>query len=119
MDRISIEQLNDKWSYEHDRVDGWTVTNRGDCDDYALTVGWIVSGHSWLRFWWNVLSFRLLFVLVTTKSGEAHIVLRWRGRYIDNISRDWNVLRGYKLRFPWVALPHVVLVKMLIGANVK
>lgn len=115
---MTLDDLNQKWVYEKDKVDGWSVTATGDCDDYALTAAYILSDQSWVKFWFNVLFFRIVFWRVHTGS-EPHLILRWKGMYIDNISREWFDTHDYKYIFPWVILPPMIAVKMIVGKFLK
>lgn len=114
MKKLPLEKFNKKWVYEADKIDGWSVTNRGDCDDYALTVAWIVSDHSWIKFWFNVFFFRVLFYHVYTGT-EDHIVLKYKGQFIDNINMSWRDDHGYKAKFPYLWLPPFVVLKVIFG----
>jgi len=115
MEKLTLKEFNDRWTYEADRIDGWSLTSRGDCDDYALSVAWIMAEHSWVRFWTNVWTFKTTFHRVRTDSGDAHIVLKHKGLFIDNIKREWREEHNYKPIFPWVWLPPFVAVKMIVG----
>jgi len=118
MRKLTLEEFNNKWVYEPDNLDGWSVTTKGDCDDYALTVAWIVAGNSWVRFWINTLLFRTTFHRVHT-GKEYHLILKHKGKYIDNITREWRDDHPYKPVFPWVWLPFFVVIKMSIGKLFK
>lgn len=116
----SLDTLNAKFRYEADVRDGWTVMRgdvlRGDCDDYALTAAFILCGESWIRFWFRVLTFQIVFVQVTVPwDGSNHLMLKFRRRYIDNIHKKWLTSRPYDLRFPPIVLPPLVAIKMLLG----
>lgn len=90
--------------------DNWTIIKDfdgkvyGDCEDYSLTLVWLISGQNKTAFWQLLKSkYSLYFVKV---GGVGHIVLldRASGKYIDNIQKklvDKSVLksRGYRFKF--------------------
>ena len=113
---MTLTQFIAAFQYKADGIDSWRIINddpMGDCDDFAITAAYIISG-SLVRMWFNIVTFRMVFLRVHTGT-EAHIVLRYKGRYIDNISPAWRDERGYWLIFPWVVIPPVVALKILIG----
>lgn len=116
MEKLTEKQYIAQFDYAPDKVDGWTVTTRGDCDDFALSMAWILSGHSYLRLAFNIAVMRVRFLYVSTPRGEAHLVLGYKGQYIDNINPTWRESHGYKRIFPWTILPPIALFKILIGA---
>ena len=118
MDKFTLEEFNERWVYEVDKVDGWSVTTQGDCDDYALSVAWIMADYSWIKFWFNVWTFRTTFHRVHT-GLEPHIVLRHKGQYIDNITKEWQEEHSYRPIFPWVWLAPFVVLKMMLGKVFK
>jgi len=119
MKKLSLKELNNKWEYRSDELDGWTVTSEGDCDDYALTVAWIAADHSWVKFWWDVATFKTLFYRVKTENGTPHLILRHKSVYIDNRYKQWLIENPYKKIFPFVWLPPFVAVKVFIGRFFK
>jgi hypothetical protein len=103
------------------RLDSWRLLRagsdgkfRGDCDDYAVTVAYLESGSSWLRFWWRTVTRQKVFWYCRTKEGESHMHLWvWGKGWIDNINPSFG-LRRFKFLFP--APVFVVVMKMLLGA---
>ena len=106
-----IDRINHNFIYQYDRdqygkPDRWKIMEGpqyvGDCEDYSLTVLWHIAGKSWFKFWLlqviGVASLRLC------KIHESHhIVLRYKGQYIDNIQQQWvkkqdMVDLGYKFK---------------------
>ena len=88
---------------------------RGDCDDYAATMLAELTGRSWVRFWWWLVTFKACFWLVTSPRGEAHITLWVRGLgYTDNWRTGFSKVEDlHKRRYP-LPWPSVAL-KLLIG----
>lgn len=108
--------------YRSDRRDTWRLLREpgpdglflGDCEDFALTVLWLMAGRSWLRLWWLVISFQAMIWNVRTAGGEAHAALWLRGHgWIDNIYPWWGECLPHRKRFPYLAplLAAVLLVK--------
>jgi predicted transglutaminase-like cysteine proteinase len=87
---------------------------RGDCDDFAMTVAYLEAG-SIARLWINILTLRTTFHRVTATEGEGHLVLKHRGQYIDNIKKYWRPTVDYKRKFPYVRGPLTIAIKLLIG----
>ena len=109
---VNVDQINANYTYRYDRdqygkPDRWKIMEGpqyvGDCEDYSLTVLWHIAGQSWFKFWLlqviGVASIRLCHL-----PGGAHIVLRYKGHYIDNIQQEWSdigTLRGKGYEFKW------------------
>jgi predicted transglutaminase-like cysteine proteinase len=113
----SIEQLNQLFRYKPDERDTWRVLTeqdcQGDCDDYSLTALYILSGTSWLKLLWNVLTMQKLMWYVRTENGNPHMALWVRGRgWICNIYPTFGPLKHKRL-FP------VLLPSLLLGLLVK
>ena len=87
-------RINDRWSI----LDVGDV-DFGDCDDYALTTAWLLSGQSTARLLMNVLRGKLDFHYCKTDRGERHLILEYRGHWIDSISRAWMDESPHRLRF--------------------
>ena len=103
------------------RFDTWRILKvsdpRGDCDDAAVTMLYILCGHSLWRFWYELI-FADTKIHYCEVRGLGHAVLYYQGGYIDNIQRRWCsrdelIERRYNFKygFYW---PQVV-VKMLMG----
>lgn len=108
--------LKSRFTWESDgRVDSYHIMPtsgpvRGDCDDYAATVLAELTGRSWLRFWWWLVTFRAVFWLVTSPKGNAHVTLWVRGLgYTDNWRNSFSKTedlhrKRYPVMWPIVAL---------------
>ena len=119
-----LDKFLANFDYEPDGwLDSWNVLSieddeAGDCDDHAATTAYIVSG-GWLMFWVNVCLFRMKFLRVLTGGGVTHIILKYKGRYIDNITGEWRYDHAYKPIFPWIILPPIVAWKLFLGKIVR
>ncbi|PHS43429.1 MAG: hypothetical protein COB05_18215 [Marinobacter sp.] len=113
---MSLKDLNARFTYTPDQGERWKILKartgplRGDCEDYSLTLLWMLSGRSMVRFWLNILSFRYTFWYCTFE-GEGHFVMYRIGHgWIDNIQRRYvrKLPNGYRLRYPLLA-PAIVV----------
>lgn len=112
--------LNRRFSYRPDKGEYWQILTgagpvQGDCEDYSLTLIWLIEGQSMLRFWWALIRFKYVIWHCTSPSGAGHAVLwMWGAGWTDNIQQRFLSSRrelaelGYKLAFPNL-LPLVVL----------
>jgi predicted transglutaminase-like cysteine proteinase len=112
----AIKTLNSKFKYKADPFrwfDHWRVMVNdgdvwyGDCEDYSLTLAWLVSDQSLIKFIWNLVTFRVLLWFVKSPNGEGHGIIKIDGLYYDNIqkkgcSKDQLKAKGYKFVFPLV-----------------
>ncbi|TNE46860.1 MAG: hypothetical protein EP341_09570 [Sphingomonadales bacterium] len=114
--------LNIRFTYRADRGESWRILRDtgqiwGDCEDYALTLIWLLEGQSTLRFWWALITFKYVLWQCHAPNGRGHIVLWRRGiGWTDNIQRrtvdrQYLKYRGYRLLFP--ILPPFVAAKFL------
>lgn len=116
---MNLEEFEKKFAYKPDTVDSWrnlTYENppAGDCDDYAVTVAYLLADKSWFKFWFDVLFFRSVFWWGYASTGSKHLMLwRWGKGWTDNIYKGWSKKNPNKHRFPMI-LPFAAI-KMLIG----
>jgi predicted transglutaminase-like cysteine proteinase len=95
----AIEKVNSLFEYQLDKeqynaADYWRVLDvdaekdQGDCEDYALTVAWLLAGQSRLKFFWMLLTgkFKICYV---TANGGGHAVLSYDSMMVDNWKRKW------------------------------
>lgn len=99
--RYTADGVVDRWTFLSDR-NGW----RGDCEDYALTLSWLVSGSVW-KFIWNLITFQHLFWFVVLPNRTTHMIVKIDGSYYDNIQqRAFSSAEldkfGYQLVFPMI-----------------
>jgi predicted transglutaminase-like cysteine proteinase len=119
-----VAHLNETWKYVYDSerhgFDRWVILKEppyeGDCEDYAITLLWLMSGKSMINFWINVITMQVQLRRVITKKGEGHVVLRIGNLYIDNWSKafvPWETMEraGHK-KFLWMYDPLLVIWKM-------
>lgn len=114
---MNLTQLNERFEYTKDQGERWTIlTNptgplKGDCEDYSLTLLWLESNKSMIKFWLNIIFCRYI-IWFCTYDGEGHVVMyRRKQGWIDNIQQQWNreLPKNYKLKWPMIA--PLVLVK--------
>jgi len=115
----TIDDLNRRFMYRSDKFDGYSLMKgdvlRGDCDDYALTAAYVLSGHSWIKFWWKLLTLQIQFIPVEAPAGR-HVMLWCEGKgYICNITRKFNKNRPFPKNFPWYYPAPWILMKMVFG----
>lgn len=106
---IYRSDIREKWRILRDEGQVW-----GDCEDFSLTLAWLISGRILWRFWWNAITFRFIIWHCVTEQGEQHACIWVRGKgWADNIYSTWSKRKRFKLIFPWIA-PMLAL-KLLIG----
>lgn len=97
---------------------GWKlISYRGDCEDFALTILYMIEG-SWAKVIWSIITFKAVFWLTHSPSNKfwpRHTVLWYRGYgWIDSSNREWRAApTPHKLRLPW--LFPLVFVMMIWG----
>ena len=80
--------LPDAWHIIHETTDGKWV---GDCEDYALTMLWLLKGKSYRAFWWSLVCGEAKVCCVgPSKWKVTHAVLRYKGHYIDNWTKEFS-----------------------------
>ena len=121
-----VAHLNETWKYLYDNdqygSDTWHIIKEppyeGDCEDYALTLLWLMSGKSMVNFWINVFTMQAQLRRVITTNGRGHVVLRIGNLYIDNWTREfvtWEEMEsqcGHK-KYLWMYDPLLVVFKMV------
>tara|TARA_B110000211_G_C13633158_1_gene358348 strand:- start:53 stop:451 length:399 start_codon:yes stop_codon:yes gene_type:complete len=127
-----IKFINDRYDYKFDQdqyqvADLWKVMALkdgrlvGDCEDYALTVLWYLSGESLMKFVWNLLTYRARIWYVTVPGGGGHALLEFDGKFIDQWKMEWtpkNVYEGV-FDFKFYYNPLIVLRKLITGYYFK
>lgn len=122
-----LKHLNFNFEYEYDkdmygRRECWRIMYnlpyKGDCEDYALTYLYEVSGRSHAKMLWNLFIGKAKICFCKVK-GEGHAVLRWKGQYLDNIqkkfcSKEYMEERSYEFHGSWFWF-NVVAVKLIKG----
>lgn len=110
-----MKELCDRFVYQSDRKDRWTILGdgnwHGDCEDFALTALWLLSGKSWLRLWWLVLTCQAVIWHAST-AGGPHVMLWVRGKgWIDNWYPVWSSYARHQRVFPYLA--PILAIKLL------
>jgi len=127
-----IAHLNETWKYLYDDdqygSDTWHIIKEppyeGDCEDYALTLLWLMSGKSMVNFWINVITMQAQLRRVITKKGEGHVVLRIGNLYADNWTQEfvtWEEMEekcGHT-KYLWMYDPILVVLKMFTSTLKK
>lgn len=117
------KELNARFTYRADQGESWRILRDegniwGDCEDYSLTLVWLMAHKSMILFWVSAFLFGFVFWQCKAPSGEGHVVV-WIAGYgwTDNIQRR-PVSRadlkrvGYKLQYP--ILPPVMVAKFVL-----
>ena len=114
---MTLDQFIAAFQYKADgRLDSWRIldeTERGDCDDHAVTAAYIVSGGI-LRMFLGVLTRRVAFYWCWTDAGQAHVVVWLKSvGFVDNLDPRISDKKQHKwnIRLPLL----FVMFKMLIG----
>lgn len=116
-----FKDVKSRFVYTRDpSLDRWKIHKtdgqiKGDCEDFALTLLWQLSGRSMWKLWLNVIFMRAMIWHVTAYNGEGHAVLWYRGFWADNMERRWYQTEEMRhtRRFPFIA--PLMAVKLLIG----
>lgn len=105
-----VDDFIHSFSYKPDGpFGGWKITWIGDCEDFALTLAYIMAGRSKRRLIWNILTFRVVFwFTLSVGRDRPHWVLWVRGHgWIDNIVRVFREEPLHRRLFPLPVLPAV------------
>ena len=96
----ALEYVADRFVYQLDKstiTDSWFVMREqdgkmyGDCEDFALTVFWFMSGKSLLKFLWNVLitgKYELHAVKSNNSDKVNHCIGCYHGNWFDNWTKN-------------------------------
>jgi predicted transglutaminase-like cysteine proteinase len=113
MIQTALQELNSKFVYQADgRVDIWRILHgegpwKGDCEDYSLTLMWLLSDKSVIKFLWHILTFKYLMWYVIMSNGEGHAIVKIDGMYYDNVQKKATSAeelkqKGYRFIFPMI-----------------
>jgi predicted transglutaminase-like cysteine proteinase len=123
-----FQYITDKKKYGF--FETWSIMDmskeiwEGDCEDYSLTVLWLMSGEKTSTFVKNVLfnrDYRMHFVKYI-RTGEGHAVLSYKGEFCDNIQKKWfkeGSAAYKKYDWKWPVFGPLVIINLLIGKIVK
>jgi len=123
-----LEELNSTWAYKYDidqyaKREYWQIMKDhpyvGDCEDYALTLLYLISGKSMWKFWFYLITGKAQIRRVTTKNGGGHAVLRFGNMWADNWTKKfvtWEEMAklGHK-KYYWFYLPQDVALKLAVA----
>lgn len=123
----AIKAVNSRFTYKSDKKN-YTIpevwkflgkTGEGDCEDYSLTVLWLVCEKNILKFFKLLLTGEYKLHFVKMSSGAGHLVMEHNGMFVDNIVKKPVVKefleQHYKYKFVYrYIFPHVVI-KMVFG----
>lgn len=119
-DKDALDHLNSRFKAKKDRVlERWRIMKEptgsleGDCEDWSLTALWYLSGKDMKTFWRNQWNGNARIWYVRADIGGRHIVLKWKGQWIDNLNPAFSDTPHYKPRIPFFA--PVVAFMMLLG----
>lgn len=118
---MTLADLHARFVWTRDKRDRWTLLDapkgplRGDCEDFAYTTLWLLSGKSWARFWWLVCTFQAVFWFTRVHGkGEKHVMLWVRGKgFTGSLHPEWSAKPHHPRMVPYIApiLAFVLLVK--------
>jgi predicted transglutaminase-like cysteine proteinase len=123
----NVKILASNWVYKSDgKVDTWRILKPneqgkyvGDCDDFVITALYLSTG-TLSKFWLALILGSAKICYVTTIAGGGHAVLKYKGMYIDNWTKEWvtkdhmqqEVKHVFSMwMYPWTT----VVIKMLLG----
>lgn len=114
---MNLNEFIGNYEYKYDTGDTWSILKpdddgkyRGDCEDFALTVLWILCDQSWLKFWFKLILGNAKLCYVNNNGG--HAVLKVGNEYIDNwtkrwVSKEYMEGLGHTFKPPLILWPHV------------
>ena len=118
-----FQYITDKKKYGF--FETWSIMDmskeiwEGDCEDYSLTVLWLMSGEKTSTFVKNVLfnrDYRMHFVKYI-RTGEGHAVLSYKGEFCDNIQKKWfkeGSAAYKKYDWKWPVFGPLVIINLLL-----
>jgi len=118
MPMMTVREFTKDFVWEADgAVDSYHILKkgeRGDCDDFAVTVAYLEAG-GLRKMWKKILTKRTQFHWCVSVHGDPHIILFVKEKgWIDNIYRDWRdePLGHTKIRYLIVFWPAI---KLIVG----
>jgi len=114
---MGVQDLNNRFQYKRDSEqyglqERWAILRNpegplvGDCEDYALTALWMLKGKDDAALHQSLKTGEAKIWFCYTPNGEAHAVLEFNGKLIDNIQKEWVSLsdlkaKGYEMSRPF------------------
>ena len=122
-----LKELNKSFKYvkdtdQYESRDAWYIMKQkpyhGDCEDYSLTLLYNLKDRSVTKLLLSLL-IRESKICFCKVDGVGHAVLKYKGRYIDNIQKKWvekgyMEKRGYDFSV-WMYIPYQVIIKLVMG----
>jgi len=96
----ALEYVSERFVYQLDKArftDAWFVMRErgehmyGDCEDFVLTVFWLMSGKALLTFLWRLLitgEYELHAVKSNGSDTVNHCIACYHGNWFDNWTKD-------------------------------
>ena len=128
-------EVASKFRYVTDKVkygffETWSVMDttktvwEGDCEDYSLTVLWLMSDKKKKAFLFNILfhpDYRMHFVRYKA-TKEGHAVLHYKGKFCDNIQQKWFTKKDEEYTrydWKWPIFGFIVCINLVLGKIIK
>lgn len=98
--------MRKQFRYESDGpLDDWEIgLTVGDCEDFSLTILYLIFGRSRKRAVLALLNGDARMIYTKTPRGAGHAVLEYRGHFIDNRFPTWTKQWRYQVRRPYSRL---------------
>ena len=123
---MNIDKANDivakGFKYQKENTDFWRVldttkeTFSGDCEDYGLTVLWLICDRNIKKFVDAILSGKAKLWFCETPYGK-HNILEYDHLFCDNIEKQWksiNYYAGKDYWFKYTHSPYLILYKVAV-----
>ena len=128
-------EVSSKFKYVTDKIkygffETWSVIDiskpvwEGDCEDYSLTVLWLMSDKKKKTFLFNILfhpDYRMHFVRYKA-TKEGHAVLSYKDKFCDNIQQKWFTKKDEeytRYNWKWPIFGFIVCINLVLGKIIK
>ena len=128
-------EVSSKFKYVTDKLkygffETWSVIDiskpvwEGDCEDYSLTVLWLMSDKKKKTFLFNILfhpDYRMHFVRYKA-TKEGHAVLSYKDKFCDNIQQKWFTKKDEEYTrydWKWPIFGFIVCINLVLGKIIK
>ena len=128
-------EVSSKFKYVTDKLkygffETWSVIDiskpvwEGDCEDYSLTVLWLMSDKKKKTFLFNILfhpDYRMHFVRYKA-TKEGHAVLSYKDKFCDNIQQKWFTKKDEeytRYNWKWPIFGFIVCINLVLGKIIK
>jgi len=97
---LTVAQFNKAYRYRAEKSDRWTILSEppyeGDCEDYALTVLWVLAGHDKTEMARMVKRGDAYLYYTHTERGIGHMMLWVQDKgWIDCNHKSWSAEPHY------------------------